>query len=202
MAPSSFFYERGSKVNFVIIGLTFLSVNLDFFFMLLFLVRKYRLSAVLSGYLLGTLLLVTASYLIGQTLSAFLPEWLLGVLGFLPIYLAIKDDDDEVNATQSGASAVGTVLVTYLSVCTGCNLAIFLPVLMHAQLAEFFVALLLILGLSAVAVLAINLLSKNSFVSQVMEKYGEKLMKVCYVLIGLYVFWDSGLVAHLIRLVG
>lgn len=197
-----FFYERGSKVNFVIIGLTFLSVNLDFFFMLLFLVRKYRLSAVLGGYLLGTLLLVTASYLIGQTLSAFLPEWLLGVLGFLPIYLAIKDDDDEVNATQSGASAVGTVLVTYLSVCTGCNLAIFLPVLMHAQLAEFFVALLLILGLSAVAVLVINLLSKNSLVSQVMEKYGEKLMKVCYVLIGLYVFWDSGLVAHLIRLVG
>ncbi|MDM5041377.1 cadmium resistance transporter, partial [Pediococcus acidilactici] len=120
----------------------------------------------------------------------------------LPIYLAIKDDDDEVNATQSGASAVGTVLVTYLSVCTGCNLAIFLPVLMHAQLAEFFVALLLILGLSAVAVLVINLLSKNPFVSQVMEKYGEKLMKVCYVLIGLYVFWDSGLVTHLIRLVG
>lgn len=159
--------------------------------MLLFLVRKYRLSAVLGGYLLGTLLLVTASYLIGQTLSAF-----------LPIYLAIKDDDDEVNATQSGASAVGTVLVTYLSVCTGCNLAIFLPVLMHAQLAEFFVALLLILGLSAVAVLAINLLSKNPLVSQVMEKYGEKLMKVCYVLIGLYVFWDSGLVTHLIRLVG
>ena len=189
-------------MNFVIIGLTFLSVNLDFFFMLLFLVRKYRLSAVLSGYLLGTLLLVTASYLIGQTLSAFLPEWLLGVLGFLPIYLAIKDDDDEVNATQSGASAVGTVLVTYLSVCTGCNLAIFLPVLMHAQLAEFFVALLLILGLSAVAVLAINLLSKNPLVSQVMEKYGEKLTKVCYVLIGLYVFWDSGLVTHLIRLVG
>ena len=70
-------------MNFVIIGLTFLSVNLDFFFMLLFLVRKYRLSAVLGGYLLGTLLLVTASYLIGQTLSAFLPEWLLGVLGFL-----------------------------------------------------------------------------------------------------------------------
>jgi cadmium resistance protein CadD (predicted permease) len=187
-------------MNYWLIALTFLSVNLDFFFMLLFLLKKFKTAQVIGGYLLGNLVLITLSYFVGQTLAVFLPEWLLGALGILPIYLAFKDDDDDDEKEMHHRSGVWNVFLTYLSVCAGCNLSIFLPVLARESLPVYVQSLVLILVLSALMVLLIKAISKIQVVSEVMEKYGEKLMKVCYIAIGLYVFWDSGLITHLIAL--
>lgn len=67
-------------MNYWILALTFISVNLDFFFMLIFLLKKNKLSKVILGYLLGNIILLVASYVVGKALAVFLPEWLLGVL--------------------------------------------------------------------------------------------------------------------------
>ena len=40
-------------MNLGILVITFLGVNFDFFFMLLFLLKKYRVSQVIIGYLIG-----------------------------------------------------------------------------------------------------------------------------------------------------
>ena len=88
-------------MNYWVLALTFLSVNLDFFFMLIFLLKKYSLVKVMIGYLLGNLILLTLSFFIGKALLVFLPEWILGILGFLPIYLAFHDDDDDDNGKES-----------------------------------------------------------------------------------------------------
>lgn len=61
-------------MNYWILALTFLSVNLDFFFMLIFLLKKYSLVKVMIGYLLGNLILLTLSFFIGKALLVFLPE--------------------------------------------------------------------------------------------------------------------------------
>lgn len=103
-------------MNFGILTLTFISVNLDFFFMLLFLLKKYRLTQVILGYLLGNIILLTASFFVGKALLLFLPEWILGLLGFLPIYLALRKDDDDSN-DRTSKSPVLSILITYLSVC-------------------------------------------------------------------------------------
>ncbi|WP_338216536.1 cadmium resistance transporter [Companilactobacillus muriivasis] len=187
-------------MNYWILALTFLSVNLDFFFMLIFLLKKYKLSHVLLGYLLGNIILLTASFVIGKALSAFLPEWILGILGILPIYLAFHDDDDDDNKQSSHKSETWSTLVTYLSVCAGCNLSIFLPVLVGETISNFIITLLFIGSLTILVVLLIKLIANIPAISKIMEAHGEKLMKVCYVLIGLYVFWDSGLISHLIAL--
>ena len=186
-------------MNYGILALTFVSVNLDFFFMLIFLLKKYRFSRVLIGYLLGNMILLTISYVVGRALLVFLPEWFLGVLGVLPIYMAFHDDDDD-EKTTTHKSAIMSVLITYLSVCAGCNLSIFLPVLVGETITNFLLTLLFIGGLTIVVVFLIRLVADIPVVSKVMTAHGEKLMKVCYILIGLYVFWDSGLISHLINL--
>ncbi len=71
-------------MNYYVLGLTFLSINLDFFFILLFLLRRYRLHEVISGYVLGTIILLTLSFTAGKfpagmaarrpSLSAHLPR--------------------------------------------------------------------------------------------------------------------------------
>lgn len=186
-------------LNYWLLALTFLSVNLDFFFMMIFLLKKYRTWQVLIGYLLGNLILLTASFFIGKTLALFLPEWLLGLLGFLPIWMAFRDDDDD-DGDQTSKSPVLSVLVTYLSVCAGCNLSIFLPVLVGETMLHFLMTLGFIGILTIIVVFLIKLIADIPVVERVMTAHGERLMKICYVLIGLYVFWDSGLISHLIAL--
>ncbi|VDG20227.1 cadmium resistance transporter [Lactiplantibacillus mudanjiangensis] len=186
-------------MNYWLLTVTFLSVNLDFFFMLIFLLKKYRVSQVMIGYLIGNLILLTASFFIGKALALFLPEWILGVLGILPIYLAFHDDDDD-DGDKTSHSPMLSVLMTYLSVCAGCNLSIFLPVLVGETMVHFLMTLVFIGVLTILVVLVIKLIADVPAVSRVMTAHGEKLMKVCYVLIGLYVFWDSGLISHLIAL--
>lgn len=189
-------------MNYWLIFITFIAVNLDFFFILLCLVNKYPLRDVVLGYLIGVGLLVTASFLIGKALALFLPEWLLSILGILPIYMALHYNDEEAATTSRRSSPVVIVLITYLAVCSGCNLSIFLPVLTGLSSGQFSLALLFILALTVLAVLLISQVGKVLMVAQLMDKYSEKLMKVIYIGVGLYVFYDSGLISHLAQAVG
>jgi len=186
-------------MNYGLLALTFVSVNLDFFFMLIFLLKKYRVWQVMVGYLLGNLILLTASFFVGRALLVFLPEWALGVLGVLPIWLALRQDDD-ADGDKTHRSPVVSVLVTYLSVCAGCNLSIFLPVLVGETMLHFLMTLGFIGSLTILVVCLIKGVADVPVVQRVMERQGERLMRVCYVLIGVYVFWDSGLISHLLAL--
>ncbi|MDN6452237.1 MAG: hypothetical protein L0K36_08070, partial [Lactiplantibacillus plantarum] len=52
--------------------------------------------------------------------------------------------------------------------------------------------------LTMLVVLIINQVAEIKAVQKQIAAHGERLMKICYVVIGLYVFWDSGLISHLI----
>lgn len=166
-------------MNYWLLTLTFIAVNLDFFLIMLFLLQRYRVWDVVVGYTLGVVLLMSASYFIGQALALFLPEWVLGTLGILPIL---------------------ATLMTYLAVCAGCNLAIFLPVLTKLSLQAFALAVLFIVLLSVAAVLLVKGIGAVPLVKRTLTNYGEILMKIIYIGVGLYVFYDSGLFFHLLAL--
>ena len=103
-------------MNWWIIFITFLAVNLDFFFILIFLLERYNLRDVIIGYLGALLVLVTISFLLGKTLAIFLPEWILGILGILPIYMALHDNDEDPTHAEKHGPII-TTLITYLAVC-------------------------------------------------------------------------------------
>lgn len=146
-------------MNIGLLTLTFVAVNLDFFIMLLFLLKLFPLSKVIIGYLLGNIILLSLSFFAGKLLESFLPEWILGILGVIPIYLALKGDADE-EADVKSKSPIIVVLVTYLSVCAGCNLSIFLPVLLGETFPVFLETLFYIGFLTVVIVLLLKLIEK------------------------------------------
>lgn len=186
-------------MNWWLILVTFIAVNLDFFLMLLCLVNRYRTRDVIVGYGLALVLLLSASFFAGKVMALFLPEWLLGLLGFLPIYIALHDADDDIDP-QSHKGPILTTFITYLAVCTGCNLSIFLPVLTGLDLQQFLLTICFVVLLAMIAVGGISWLGSLPTVKQWLTKYSEPLMKVIYIGVGLYVFWDSGLVSHIIKL--
>lgn len=183
-------------MNWWIIFLTFCAVNLDFFVMLLFLLDRYQTKDVIAGYVIGLTLLLLASFFIGRLLGLFLPEWILGILGILPIYMALHDNDEET-PEKAGKNPVLTTLITYLAVCAGCNLSIFLPVLTDLTSSQFILVLVFIIILGIGAVVLVKLIGKLPIVERVMNRYSEILMKIIYIGVGLYVFWDSKLISHL-----
>ena len=187
-------------MNWWVIIATFIAVNLDFFFILLLLLRRFKLRDVILVYQLGVLILVAASYFAGQILAMFLPEWLLGILGILPIWMALHDNDEDPS-NEDRHNPIITVLVTYLSVCAGCNLSIFLPILTRVSFAHFLEVLLFVGIFTIIIVCLLKLVGEIPVVSHFMTKYSEILMKVVYIGVGLYVFWDSGLISHLINLI-
>lgn len=187
-------------MNLWLIFITFLAVNLDFFFILLCLLRQYKVRDVLIGYLLGILLLVSISFGTGKVLALFLPEWVLGVLGVLPIYMALHDNDEDPGEMNS-RKPIWTTFITYLAVCAGCNLSIFLPILTGLSISQFTLAIIFVVILSVIAVVMIKGIGNLPAVNHFMEQYSEIAMKVIYICVGLYVFWDSGLISHLIKLV-
>jgi cadmium resistance protein CadD (predicted permease) len=187
-------------MNTTLIFITFLAVNLDFFFILLFLLERYRTRDVMVGYLLGIAILLVASFCVGKALALLLPEWVLGILGFLPIYMALHDNDEEPGQDSHHSPVVAT-LVTYLAVCSGCNLSIFLPVLTGENYREFALTVAFVLFLAAMAVVLIKRFGALTVVKRLLNRYGEVLMKTVYIGVGLYVFYDSGLLVHIINLV-
>lgn len=187
-------------MNWWVIGLTFMGVNLDFFFVLICLLKQYRTRDVLIGYLVGVILLVIISFSAGQFLSKFIPEWILGILGILPIWMALHDEDDKVDS-RSNHLPVLTVLLTYLAVCSGCNLSIFLPVLVGVSVVKFLEILVFVALFTVMIVIVIKLIGQISTVDRFMNRYSETLMKVVYIGVGIYVFFDSGLIHHLVRLI-
>lgn len=198
LSISNLIYRR---LNYELVDffITFLAVNLDFFFILIFLLERYNLRDVIIGYLGALLVLVTISFLLGKTLAIFLPEWILGILGILPIYMALHDNDEDPTHTEKHGPII-TTLITYLAVCAGCNLSIFLPILTNLTFQQFTQALLFIAVLSIAIVILIKGIGNIPLIKQAMQRYGETLMKVIYIGVGCYVFWDSGLITHLIHL--
>lgn len=186
------------SVNIGILFFSFISGNLDFFLILVFLLKKHKLKDVVIGYLIGIILILILSYAIGSSLRKILPEWILGILGIIPIYLAFHDNDEENgNLKYSG---IKDVIITYFSTCLGCNLSVFLPIIISENNVAFFYTLVFIGILTVIITFLIKLIMRNQKIINLIDKYGEIAMKVCYVAIGLYVFYDSGLISHIISI--
>lgn len=187
-------------MNWLLITTTFLAVNLDFFVILLFLCQRFKTRQVILGYLAGLLVLITASFLIGRVLLQLVPEWALGILGIIPIWAVLHDNDEDPQAIGNRSPFL-TIFVTYLSVCAGCNLSLFLPVLANQTWATFGLIIGYISVLTVIIVTLIAFFGKLKPVRVIIDRWGEPLMKLCYIGIGIYVFFDSGLVHHLIQLI-
>ncbi|USS88229.1 cadmium resistance transporter [Fructilactobacillus hinvesii] len=187
-------------MNLGLLTLTFIAVNLDFWVLLLFFLNRFSVWAVLSGYLTGLILLLCLSYGVGQTLAYWLPEWVLGGLGFLPLYLAVRGDNDDDETPKRQVTPVVTVFLTYLTVCAGCNLAIFVPVLLGQSISVFLVTVAYLVGLTVLVVLGLQQLSHWQVLQRTLARWGTPLMRLCYLAIGLYVLFDSGFIRHIMGL--
>lgn len=164
-------------MDITLLTLLFISVNFDFFIILLYLLHKYRFKEVLIGYGTGIVILWISATVLSQTLHFFLPNWLFGFLGLIPLYMALHgesdaDGEDEPNHS-SKYSGILAVLVIYLGACGPDNFAIYVPVLSNMNLSALIFGGMYILILMMISTVLAAKFGRLPKIKHFFDNYGE-----------------------------
>lgn len=188
--------HRGDEMNWPVIIITFLGINLDFMVILLLLLNKYKWYSVFMGNLIGLLFFVVLSFTAGRIITEFTPEWVIGLFGLIPIYMALAGGEEKVGNINIKSPIFATA-VTYVSVCSDDNISIFLPILARLSWLELLMTIGMMVILSLMIVLGLVWFGNLKFVKLILERWNELIVKIVYIGIGVYVLIDSSVLGYM-----
>ncbi|WP_294976153.1 cadmium resistance transporter [uncultured Leuconostoc sp.] len=184
-----------------LVTMLFIGVNLDFFVILLFLLQKYRFRDNFIGYELGMLIVFAISALAGQLIQTVIPTWAIGFLGLLPIYMGIKGEDDGNDRSKLASNrGMIAVLLMYLVSCGADNIAVYVPVLATMTTTAILITIIYFIILTAISLILAYLFGKIPIIKDVFERWGSPISRIIYIIIGLFVMFDTGLIQFLFNL--
>ena len=168
----------------------------------LFLLQKYSYKDNLIGYELGMVIVFSISALAGQIIQSFIPEWSIGLLGLIPIYMGIKgeDDDDKNDEKHQSNKGVIAVLLMYLVSCGADNIAVYVPVLATMPVTSIVLTVIYFIFLTAVSLTLAYFFGQIPIIKNIFERFGEPLSRIIYIFIGIFVMIDTGLFQQIMNL--
>ncbi|MDN6054999.1 MAG: CadD family cadmium resistance transporter, partial [Lactococcus lactis] len=169
--------------------------------------KKSHLSITL-GQIIGSFALVLVSLFFAVILKLVPEEWILGLLGLIPLGLGIKylffgddDDDEELDELlqkRKNKSLLGTVIIISFASCGADNIALFTPFFMTLSANN----LLLSIIIFALNILILGLLGKTiakiPHLHDVLEKYSRWILAFVYIVLGIMVLLESGTVSKIL----
>lgn len=185
----------------------YISTSIDYLIVLIILFAQLSQNKqkwhIYAGQYLGTGLLVGVS-LVAAYVVNFVPEaWMVGLLGLIPIYLGIRfaivgegeeEEEEEIieRLEQSKANQLFWT-VTLLTIASGGdNLGIYIPYFASLDWAQTLVALLVFaIGIIIFCELS-RVLSSIPLISETIEKYKRIIVPLVFILLGLYIMYESG----------
>lgn len=185
----------------------YISTSIDYLIILIILFAQPSQNKqkwhIYAGQYLGTGLLVGVSLFAAYVVN-FVPEaWMVGLLGLIPIYLGIRfaivgegeeEEEEEIieRLEQSKANQLFWT-VTLLTIASGGdNLSIYIPYFASLDWAQTLVALLVFaIGVLIFCELS-RVLSSIPLISETIEKYKRIIVPLVFILLGLYIMYESG----------
>lgn len=187
------------------------TAGLDLLVILALLYMHYdrkRHRTIMFGQMLGSIGLVFVSLLLAVVFQVILPAWILGFLGLVPIYFAIKliikeDDEAEVEETFSkrrDKNLLVTVAFLSFASCGADNIGLFTPYL--ATVNPKYLWLVLVTFVVNIVILSIlsDQLSHIPHLSERFEQYSRWIVVFVYFALSIFIFIETGVVAKLIGL--
>ncbi|OQQ79005.1 CadD family cadmium resistance transporter [Ligilactobacillus salivarius] len=185
----------------------YISTSIDYLIILIILFAQLSQNKqkwhIYAGQYLGTGLLVGVS-LVAAYVVNFVPEaWMVGLLGLIPIYLGIRfaivgegEEEEEEEITERLEQSKANQLfwtVTLLTISSGGdNLGIYIPYFASLDWAQTLVALLVFaIGVLIFCELS-RVLSSIPLISETIEKYKRIIVPLVFILLGLYIMYESG----------
>lgn len=177
----------------------FIGTNIDFFILLIPLMKKYGFRDTTIGYLSAVLIMYILSATIGQAIQNLFPVWVIGILGLVPIWFGIRGGEEEAKDRTLKFSIL-TVSVVYLTSCSADNLALYVPVLSLLKNYQIIIYgiyfVILVFFTSVLAYYTSNI----KVIKILFNKFGELITRIIYICMGLFVIFDTGLVDKILSI--
>ncbi|MBR9930118.1 CadD family cadmium resistance transporter [Enterococcus sp. 079] len=191
----------------------YISTSIDYLFILLIIFLKViqkRAPSDFWGQYLGTGILVAVSLFAAYVLNFIPQDWIIGLLGLIPIFLGIRvalvgEEEEEEEEVVEKLESRGTnrffwtvALITIAS--GGDNLGIYIPYFASLSFSEIVTALIVFAISVAVLCYISYKLAKISFVSETLEKYERILVPIVFIGLGIYILIENGTIQTVLSL--
>lgn len=181
----------------------YISTSIDYLIILIILFAQLSQNKqkwhIYAGQYLGTGLLVGASLVAAYVVNFVPEEWMVGLLGLIPIYLGIRfaivgEGEEEIieRLEQSKANQLFWT-VTLLTIASGGdNLGIYIPYFASLDWSQTLVALLVfVIGIIILCEIS-RVLSSIPLIFEAIEKYERIIVPLVFILLGLYIMYENG----------
>ncbi|HES9526669.1 Cad superfamily protein [Streptococcus pneumoniae] len=185
----------------------YISTSIDYLIILIILSAQLSQNKqkwhIYAGQYLGTGLLVGASLVAAYVVNFVPEEWMVGLLGLIPIYLGIRfaivgedaeEEEEEIieRLEQSKANQLFWT-VTLLTIASGGdNLGIYIPYFASLDWSQTLVALLVfVIGIIIFCEIS-RVLSSIPLIFETIEKYERIIVPLVFILLGLYIMYENG----------
>ncbi|HEU5538751.1 TPA: CadD family cadmium resistance transporter [Streptococcus pneumoniae] len=185
----------------------YISTSIDYLIILIILFAQLSQNKqkwhIYAGQYLGTGLLVGASLVAAYVVNLVPEEWMVGLLGLIPIYLGIRfaivgedaeEEEEEIieRLEQSKANQLFWT-VTLLTIASGGdNLGIYIPYFASLDWSQTLVALLVfVIGIIIFCEIS-RVLSSIPLIFETIEKYERIIVPLVFILLGLYIMYENG----------
>lgn len=183
----------------------YISTSIDYLVILVLLFGQLKTNRQLwhiyAGHYLGTAILVAVSLFITYVLQ-FVPEdWMIGLLGLIPIYLGIRfilvseeeEEEEVLEMLEKNSSHQFFWVVTLITIASGGdNLGIYVPYFSSLDWGQIvFVLIIFALGVFVLCKIS-QRLSSLSFVSETIEEYEQVIVPLVFIPLGFYIMWENG----------
>ncbi|HGR2536159.1 TPA: CadD family cadmium resistance transporter [Streptococcus pneumoniae] len=185
----------------------YISTSIDYLIILIILFAQLSQNKqkwhIYAGQYLGTGLLVGASLVAAYVVNFVPEEWMVELLGLIPIYLGIRfaivgedaeEEEEEIieRLEQSKANQLFWT-VTLLTIASGGdNLGIYIPYFASLDWSQTLVALLVfVIGIIIFCEIS-RVLSSIPLIFETIEKYERIIVPLVFILLGLYIMYENG----------
>lgn len=198
----------------ILTGITaYISTSIDYLIILMVIfgsVNRKERWLVYWGDLLGTSVLVAASLVMAFILGFVPQEWLLGLLGIIPVLMGLRllisgesDDDDVVESQmKKRRNIIMNVAIITIATCGADNIGIYVPIFAQSTVQTLAVILITFFFMLSLFCYVGYLLIKIPKVAEILERYGMYITAIVYIGLGLYIMFESGTVQHLVKMLG
>lgn len=183
----------------------YISTSIDYLIILIILFAQLSQNKqkwhIYAGQYLGTGLLVGASLVAAYVVNFVPEEWMVGLLGLIPIYLGIRfaivgEDAEEEEIIERLEQSKANQLfwtVTLLTIASGGdNLGIYIPYFASLDWSQTLVALLVfVIGIIIFCEIS-RVLSSIPLIFETIEKYERIIVPLVFILLGLYIMYENG----------
>lgn len=182
-----------------------ISTSIDYFLILFLLFSQAKKPGekrtIYFGQLLASFILILLSSILSQVANIFLADWILGLLGFVPILLGARILFENEVETDIPDSKIGLLSIIFISLASGVdNLGIFTPYFTTLSTLEtLLTASLILLETVVICYLAEKFGSLHS-ISEFIEKYEKMILPTIFIILGIYILFEFGTMTYLLQL--